>query len=127
MIKRICPICDKVMKGKYYCSFCRTWVKEPNVTKVDYYLNERRPTGVANLEYHNEFMHPVSAGTKKPVLENPPKPLDPMLEISQHMQSAAQKFGASMNTNKNVQKEKSTAGWIGMGIFILFSLITSCT
>lgn len=40
MQRRICPICDHVMKHAHYCSFCKQWVSNPNVIHASYYLNE---------------------------------------------------------------------------------------
>lgn len=52
MVKRICPICDHVMKGSHYCHFCRQWIRHPNQVNATYYLNERHPEHETNCEYH---------------------------------------------------------------------------
>lgn len=54
MAKYSCPVCDRVMKGQHYCSFCRQYVKNPYVSKVNYYLNERHPAFEADCEYHGK-------------------------------------------------------------------------
>ena len=52
MIQRICPICNKAMKGNHFCRNCKTWVKEPYMQNVGYYLNERHPENDMNCSYH---------------------------------------------------------------------------
>lgn len=52
MIQRICPICNGAMKGKHFCWNCKSWVKEPYVQNVGYYLNERHPENEVNCSYH---------------------------------------------------------------------------
>lgn len=54
MIQRICPVCDKVMKSAHYCRNCRSWVKDPWVREVNYYLNERHPQNEKDCSYHEE-------------------------------------------------------------------------
>lgn len=54
MIQRICPVCDKVMKSAHYCRNCRSWVKDPWVREVNYYLNERHPQNEKACSYHEE-------------------------------------------------------------------------
>jgi hypothetical protein len=52
MVKRICPICDQVMKLPHYCETCRSFVKDPWVRDVTYYLNERHPEDEGGCSYH---------------------------------------------------------------------------
>ena len=54
MAKYSCPICDRAMKGQHYCSFCRQYVKNPYVSKVNYYLNERHSAFEKDCEYHGK-------------------------------------------------------------------------
>lgn len=56
MIQKICPVCDQVMKAPHYCRNCRSWVKEPQVRDVTYFLNERHPQGEAECSYHQDGM-----------------------------------------------------------------------
>ena len=64
MKKKICPVCDHVMKGSHYCRVCRKWIRHPNVINADYYLNERHPAGEESCEYHHpSFMEEGRAGT----------------------------------------------------------------
>ncbi|MCD8084222.1 MAG: hypothetical protein LUE86_12125 [Clostridiales bacterium] len=53
MVRRICPICDQVMKSAHYCTNCRCRVKKPYVRDVTYYLNERHPSFETDCEYHD--------------------------------------------------------------------------
>lgn len=53
MAKRICPICDQIMKSKHYCSACRRFIKQPNIVNGGYYLNERHPFSEVECEYHS--------------------------------------------------------------------------
>lgn len=52
MVQRICPVCDQVMKSAHYCRTCRSWVKDPWVREVGYYLNERHPQNETGCSYH---------------------------------------------------------------------------
>jgi hypothetical protein len=52
MMKRICPICDQVMKLPHYCDTCRSFVKDPWIRDVTYYLNERHPENEGGCSYH---------------------------------------------------------------------------
>ena len=52
MVKKICPVCDHVMRGNHYCRFCKRWVGHPNVIHATYYLNERHPEDETGCEYH---------------------------------------------------------------------------
>lgn len=61
MIRRICPICDQVMKGAHYCRNCRSWVKKPYVRDVNYYLNERHPQGETDCSFHGRGVLPGRA------------------------------------------------------------------
>lgn len=55
MVRKICPICDQVMKGSHYCRNCRSWVKHPYVREVNYYLNERHPSKETGCVYHDIY------------------------------------------------------------------------
>ncbi|MCC8060422.1 MAG: hypothetical protein LIO81_06210 [Clostridiales bacterium] len=61
MIRRVCPICDQVMTSAHYCRNCRSWVKNPWVQDVTYYLNERHPDEEAACEYHGQASVPNQA------------------------------------------------------------------
>lgn len=64
MIRKICPVCDQVMKTQHYCRNCRSWVKEPYVRDVEYYLNERHPAGETVCSYHTApAAHPGAVRT----------------------------------------------------------------
>lgn len=88
MTKKICPVCDKTMPMNHYCSFCRSWVREPNITHVDYYLNERHSARETDCEYHGKpsagriekpkVSQPNISGNK-PLLPNMPRALKPDL------------------------------------------------
>jgi len=52
MVKRICPICDQVMKSSHFCWNCRTWIKHPYEREMNFYLNERHPGNESQCEYH---------------------------------------------------------------------------
>lgn len=62
MIRRVCPICDQVMKSAHYCRNCRSWVKHPYVREVNYYLNERHPEQETSCSYHED----AASGTNQP-------------------------------------------------------------
>lgn len=68
MTKKICPVCDKTMIMNHYCSSCRSWVREPNITHVDYYLNERHSARETNCEYHS---NPSAGQTEKQKVSQP--------------------------------------------------------
>ena len=59
MKKRICPICDKTMQSAHYCSNCRSFVRNPWIRDVEYYLNERHPSAGHDCTYHGESAHMV--------------------------------------------------------------------
>lgn len=71
MKKRICPICDQVMHSAHYCSACRSWVKEPYIMEVNYYLNESHPKTEAECSYHNDA-ETVPARRAAPLIGNQP-------------------------------------------------------
>lgn len=52
MQRKICPVCDHVMKYSHYCHFCKQWVSNPNIINATYYLNERHPAHETDCEYH---------------------------------------------------------------------------
>lgn len=60
MVRRICPVCDQVMRSAHYCGNCRSWVKNPWVRDVTYYLNERHPRSEADCDFHGNW-----SGTEK--------------------------------------------------------------
>lgn len=62
MVKKICPICDQVMKSGHFCRNCRSWIKHPYEREMNYYLNERHPVNEAQCDYHGQNQ-PHSAGT----------------------------------------------------------------
>ena len=53
MVRRICPICDQIMKSAHYCRNCKSFVRNPYIRETDYYLNERHPAHETDCEYHN--------------------------------------------------------------------------
>lgn len=53
MVQRICPVCDQVMESAHYCKNCRSWVKQPYVREVAYYLNEQHPQDETGCSYHD--------------------------------------------------------------------------
>lgn len=56
MNKKICPVCDQVMKRKHYCMVCRQWVSNPRIQKTNYYLNERHPLKEEDCDYHTPIV-----------------------------------------------------------------------
>lgn len=54
MKKRVCPVCEREMKSAHYCSFCKSWVKEPYIREINYYLNESHPANESSCTYHND-------------------------------------------------------------------------
>lgn len=54
MVRKICPICDQMMKSAHYCSNCKAFVKNPYIRNTDYYLNERHPADAHDCTYHDE-------------------------------------------------------------------------
>jgi len=50
------------MKYAHYCSNCRSWVKEPWIREVDFYLNERHPEGETGCTYHEPPASAYGAG-----------------------------------------------------------------
>ena len=51
MTRRICPICDHVMKSRHYCRFCKAFVAHPNIINATYRLNESSPeSGLRDAE-----------------------------------------------------------------------------
>lgn len=54
MMQRICPICDQTMTSAHYCRNCRSWIRNPWMREVTYYLNERHPQNEQGCSYHNE-------------------------------------------------------------------------
>lgn len=70
MEKKICPVCEHVLRGNHYCRVCRKWIWHPKVIHANYYLNERHPAQEENCEYHHpSFMEERSsaAPAKPPV------------------------------------------------------------
>lgn len=53
MMQRICPICDQTMKSAHYCRNCKSWIRQPWMREVTYYLNERHPQNEQSCSYHN--------------------------------------------------------------------------
>ncbi len=82
MVRKICPICDQVMKHSHYCGNCKSWVKHPFVRDVTYYLNERHPQKENNCSYHGKiagepFVTAVPGTTSKvKKTKEPPKATD---------------------------------------------------
>ena len=63
MIQKICPICSKTMEFSHYCRNCRSWVKQPYIQNVNYYLNERHPDHERNCSYHSEGTGNAASGS----------------------------------------------------------------
>lgn len=68
MMQRICPICDKTMKSAHYCSNCRSWVRQPWMREVTYYLNERHPENESGCSYHGSDSYDTNAAGSVPKL-----------------------------------------------------------
>lgn len=64
MKRRICPICDREMKGKHYCRNCHSWVKEPYEREIGYFLNERHPMHETACSYHSQLEQPQKEEAK---------------------------------------------------------------
>ena len=73
MMKRICPICDQVMKMPNYCTYCKSWVKYPYIRDVTYYLNETHPRNEENCDYHNHSSSQYTQ-TERKVKQNQKNP-----------------------------------------------------
>lgn len=58
MKKKICPICDQVMSSEHYCRGCRRWIRHPYERDMDFYLNERHPSGENHCDYHGSNQGP---------------------------------------------------------------------
>ncbi|MCI6887796.1 MAG: hypothetical protein MR868_11240 [Lachnospiraceae bacterium] len=64
MIRKICPICDQTMTSAHYCRNCRSWVRQPIVREVTYYLNERHPARETDCSYHTLTKKPAQHRSK---------------------------------------------------------------
>lgn len=71
MVKKICPICDQVMKLPHYCPNCRSWVREPYVREVTYYLNERHPEQESFCSYHDDAYSQAGTVQNRPLQNRP--------------------------------------------------------
>ncbi|NBH70947.1 hypothetical protein D3Z51_02665 [Clostridiaceae bacterium] len=139
MVRKICPVCDQVMKYPHYCQNCGSWVRHPRIQEVSYYLNERHPEKEAACSYHGNTM---SAGDRppqkpegitRPAQAKPPTPSRPAAIPSGMQRPAASnssaKAGSSANANSlgnagssananssaNAGNSGSTAGWVRQG------------
>lgn len=72
MIQRICPICDQTMKSAHYCRKCHRWIKNPHVSDVGYYLNERHPAGETECTYHTAESRDTKSQNHSGKQEEPP-------------------------------------------------------
>lgn len=52
MVKKICPICDQVMKSSHFCWTCRSWIRHPYEREMNFYLNERHLGNELQCDYH---------------------------------------------------------------------------
>lgn len=70
MIRRICPVCDRVMSLPHYCLTCRQFVRKPWIRDVNYYLNESHPREDHGCSYHvgeaQTYASGNTAGAGKP-------------------------------------------------------------
>ncbi len=107
MLRKICPICDHVMKYPHYCGNCKTWVKVCNVQNVNYYLNESHPKGEQRCSYHgiggSERAETVSGSTGKSE--------GVLAEIRPEGQVLKNQNRADSGLEKN-STEGGTAGWV---------------
>ena len=55
MVRRICPICDQIMKSAHYCRNCKSFVRNPYIRETDYYLNERHPASEEHCSFHDPW------------------------------------------------------------------------
>ena len=88
MVRRVCPICDQVMKSAHYCRNCKSFVRNPYIRETDYYLNERHPASEEHCSFHDPGINPSVYGAAKDRLE-------------QARQVAAMARGESRKTTKS--------------------------
>lgn len=65
MVRRICPVCDQVMKKRHYCTVCKRWVMNPQVMTVNYYMNERHSSKENSCEYHDPSFMKENSGVRR--------------------------------------------------------------
>lgn len=110
MVRRICPICDHPMKGRYYCRECRSFVKHPYTMNVDYYLNERHPAKEGDCEYHHpSFMDPAASSQNQSGASNPARVSNQSRTSNQSGLSS--QFGASNSARASNQSRPQGRSW----------------
>ncbi len=110
MVRKICPVCDQVMKYPHYCPNCGSWVKHPHIQEVNYYLNERHPQREAACSYHGNT---AAASQSPPGIQRPPA-------ASQSPPGIQRPPAASQSPPGNQRPpaangSKGTAGWVMQG------------
>lgn len=127
MKKRVCPICEREMHSSHYCSYCRTWIREPYIRDINYYLNESHPAGETSCTYHEEMGErkgvPGFSTPKSPQRKEMPHSISQM--IPQSVNSRPSGAGpAAEDKNRRPQTLKWVL-WLLAFIYIILPLLGS--
>lgn len=106
----VCPICDQKMMTKHFCTNCRSYIKEPFVREMTYYLNERHPEHESDCTYHQggdeQRYRPQPAPHRAPVPNQPSLSSHANLNGEDNKQSASIPNHPRRNTqNQSVNME----------------------
>ncbi len=122
MVRKICPVCDQLMKGTFFCEHCHSFVT-PEMMDVSYFLNERHPQGEEDCEYHTETEAEYvlrqeikeaeqQKARKRPAIPNVPKPRPPRTEAARMSGPSASSSGTSPGGAAGRKKQASVARMI---------------
>lgn len=125
MQRKICPICDHVMKFSHYCHFCKRWVSNPNIINATYYLNERHPAHETDCEYHAPFFRTDTyvRDSSKSVPKRQTRLERDAGRLKERLERNEGKTRTQQNHQKNSQKNRQknpVAAVIGIFVMIFF-------
>ncbi len=101
----MCPICDQKMMTKHFCTNCRSYIKEPFVREMTYYLNERHPERETDCTYHQRGEE--QQFTSQPAPHRAPVPNQPSSSSHANVNGEDNRQSASIpnQPRRNIQNQ----------------------
>lgn len=115
---KVCPVCDREMKGRFFCRHCKTFVRHPNYWDQSYELNSDHNVDIKANECRD---HNHSRENKTGKIE---KNYNQAYQKSQSLGKANENLNTNTKTDSGSKKQSSGSAWkviiivIGAVVFI---------